>query len=441
MEQGISQEFHLKGFLKFVLPTTCTMIFLSMYSIVDGIFISRYAGAEALSATNIIYPVIYLVLGISIMFSTGGSAVVSKTLGEGKGEEARHIFTSITLVLFLVGAAVSLIGLAFFRPIVFVLGGNEEIYPYCRDYLSIMLYFTPISVLKTFFDYFLVAAGKPKLGLFSGVFGGVINIVLDYVFLKELQMGVGGAALATCIGMLASFSIGLVYFLRKKGNLYFIKPKFSATVIKLVCMNGSSEMVNQCAAGITTFLFNILMLRYLGIDGVAAITIVLYAQFLLTSIFMGFSSGMAPIVSYNYGSGNSKQLKRIARYSFWIIAGFSIVVFFYSQWIAPLLVGIFTKKDTPLFAITVTGFRIFAVSFLFNGFNIYFSGLFTALSNGKISAIISLLRSLVLFLPGIALLPLLWGVTGIWLVVPVAECLTLGYCWYVYQKHREEYGY
>ena len=441
MEEGISQEFHVKGFLKFIIPTICTMVFLSTYTIIDGIFISRFAGSEALSATNIVYPVMYFVLGISIMFSTGGSAVVSKALGEGKQNDGCRIFSAITIVLFVIGILVALLGMIFFRQIVFALGGTEEIYPDCRDYLSVMLCFTPISVLKTFFDYFLVAAGKPKLGLFSGILGGITNIILDYVFLKILHMGVMGAALATCIGMTASFCVGLICFLQKKGSLYFVKPAFSVKVIQFVCVNGSSEMVTQCAAGITTYLFNIMMLKYLGVDGVAAITIVLYSQFLLISIFLGFSSGMAPIISYNYGSGNKVQLKRIAKYSFRIVFIFSVVVFFYSQWIAPFLVGIFTEKDTPLFAITVVGFRIFAVSFLFNGFNIYFSGLFTALSNGKVSAIISLLRSLILFLPGIAILPLIWGVEGIWLVVPLAECLTLGFCWYVYQKYRDEYGY
>jgi len=441
MEQGIGQEFRLKGFLKFVFPTICTMILLSTYTIIDGIFISRFAGALALSATNIVYPVVYLILGISIMFSTGGSAVVSKTLGEGNQKEGCHIFTSITIVLFCIGIVVALLGIIFFRPIVFALGGTEKMYPYCRNYLFIMLCFAPISVLKTFFDYFLVAAGKPKLGLFSGILGGITNIMLDYVFLKIFHMGVGGAALATCIGMAASFSIGLTYFFRKKGSLYFVRPKFSAKIIKAVCINGSSEMVNQCAAGITTYLFNIMMLKYLGVEGVAAITIVLYAQFLLISIFLGFSSGMAPIVSYNYGSGNIVQLKRVVKYSYRMIIIFSITIFCYSQWIAPFLVGIFTRRDTSLFKVAVMGFRIFSISFLFNGFNIYFSGFFTALSNGKVSAMISFLRSLALFLPGIAILPLIWGVEGIWLVVPLAEFLTLGFCLYVYQKHRKEYGY
>lgn len=420
--------------LRFTMPTIITMVFLSMYTIVDGIFVSRCAGEVALSATNIAYPVINIVLGISIMFATGGSAIVARLMGQNKEQRARSVFTAITIIVFLLGVVILVVCLFFLEPIIYLLGATEELFPFCYDYLFTILLFTPISILKTFFDYFLVTAGRPQLGLINGIIGGVINILLDYIFMVPMEMGIRGAALGTALGMLVPTLISLYYFGWKKETLYFSKPIFQWKTILQACTNGSSEMVTEISSGISTFLFNYMMLKYIGVDGVGAITIVLYAQFLLTSVFLGFSSGVAPLISFNYGKENYVDLHKLLRYGYFFIAGFAVVVFILSQLIAPLITSIFTDTDSSLFEVTVIGFRIYSIGYLFQGFNIFTSGLFTALSKGIISAIVSFLRSLGFFVLGISILPLLFQVTGIWIVVPMAEACTILFAFGFYHK-------
>lgn len=444
MSIGLDKKISLKSMLAFTLPTMSTMVFLSLYTIVDGVFISRYVGANALSATNIVYPVINLVLGTSIMMATGGSAIVAMLLGEKKEQKARSIFTSLTIVVFFIGILISIFGNLFIKNIIYLAGSTEELYSDCYDYLSFTLYFVPVAILKTYFDYFLVTAGRPGLGLFSGIIGGVINMLLDYIFMVPLKLGVKGAALATQMGMVIPVLIALsyfTYFSRKKGVLYFEKPKFQFDTIIKACTNGSSEMVTQISTGITTYLFNIKMLKYIGVDGVGAITIVLYAQFLLTSIILGFSSGTAPLISYNYGKEEKENLKKLVKYGYFIIVVFCLFVFALSEVIAPIITVIFTDKTSTLYSITVVGFRIFAISFLFDGINIFSSALFTAFANGKISALISFMRSFGFFVPIILILPFFLGVVGIWLVVPISEIGTIFISAYCYKTFQKQYGY
>ena len=444
MAIGLDKKISLKSILLFTLPTMSTMVFLSLYTIVDGIFISRCVGADALSATNIVYPVINLVLGSSIMMATGGSAIVATLLGEKKPEKARRIFTALTIVIFCVGVVIAVFGRIFIENIIYLAGSTEELYQYCYDYLSIVLYFVPIAILKTYFDYFLVTAGKPALGLINSIIGGITNIILDYIFMVSLQLGVKGAALATEIGMVIPVIIGFSYFMyfsRKNGTLYFQKPLFQFRTIINACTNGSSEMVTQVSTGITTYLFNIKMLEYIGVDGVGAITIVLYTQFLLTSIILGFSSGMAPLISYNYGKNDVIHLKKLIKYGYRMIVVFCIFAFCLSEIISPIITAIFTDKTSSLYDVTVMGFRIYASAFLFDGFNIISSAMFTAFSNGKISALISFMRSLGFFIPSIMILPLFLGVVGIWIVVPLAELFTLFISIYFYKAYRIQYGY
>ncbi len=444
MSAGLDKKISLKSILLFTLPTMSTMVFLSLYTIIDGVFISRCVGADALSATNIVYPVINFVLGTSIMMATGGSAIVATLLGEKKHKRARSIFTALTIATFCAGIATSVLGSIFIENIIYWAGSTKELYQHCYDYLSIVLYFVPIAILKTYFDYFLVTAGKPALGLINGIIGGITNIILDYVFMVPLQLGVKGAALATQIGMVIPTVIGFFYFAyfsRKKGILYFQKPIFHIRTILNACANGSSEMVTQVSTGITTYLFNIKMLQYIGVDGVGAITIVLYAQFLLTSVILGFSSGMAPLISYNYGKNDTIHLKKLVKYGYRMIIVFCIFVFSLSEVISPVLTAIFTDVSSSLYDVTVIGFRIYAIAFLFNGCNIFSSAMFTAFSNGKISAFISFMRSLGFFIPIIFILPLFLNVTGIWLVVPLAEIFTLFISIYFYKACGTQYGY
>ena len=441
MSNALDRNISFGSLIRFTLPTMSTMVFLSLYTIVDGIFISRIAGPNALSATNIVYPVVNIILGISIMFATGGSAIVAKAMGEGKNQEARKIFTALAIIVFLIGILILGIGILFIEPIIYAMGATKELYPFAFDYLIVILLFTPSSILKTFFDYFLVAAGKPQLGLLNSILGGVINITLDYIFMVPLGMGVKGAALATALGMLVPALISITFFSLRGASIYFEKPLFRLRTVLLTCGNGSSEMVTQLSSGITTYLYNITLLHYIGVDGVAAVTIVLYAQFLLVSIFLGFSSGAAPLVSFNYGSGNHERLRKLVTLGYRMIGAFSVLVFILAQIAAPVITAVFTDTHTTLYQVTLFGFRIYAISFLFNGFNVFSSGLFTALSNGKISAAISFLHSMGFFLPGIFFLPKLVGVTGVWLVVPIAEFLTVFFCYYFYRKNAKFYGY
>lgn len=441
MESSLGKKVTIASLVRFTLPTVLTMLFLSFYTIIDGIFISNYVGANALSATNIVFPIINFTLGISIMFATGGSAIVAKMMGEGKKEEANGTFTFLTIIILFLGFLVMILGIFWIEPLIYFLGATKELYALSYGYLRVILLFMPVSILKVFMDYFIVTAGKPHFGLMNGLVGGLSNIILDYIFLAKFHLGVEGAAFATSIGMLIPVLVSLLYFGSRKGLLYFSKPMFSYKKLMQTCVNGSSEMVTQLSTGITTYLFNITLLKYIGVDGVAAITIILYAHFLLTSVFLGFSSGIAPLISYNYGSENKENLNQLIRYGILFTIAFSCLVFVVSQWIAPIITALFTNPSSTLFDITMIGFRIFAIAFLFNGLNIFSSGMFTALSNGKISSIISCFRTLIFFLIGIFILPLLFGEIGIWLVVPLAEFLTISLCIYFLAKGCKRYGY
>lgn len=431
------------GFLiRFTLPTVIMMVFNSFYTMVDGGFVSNLVGTGALSAVNIVYPVINLVFAVGIMLATGGSAVVAKLLGEGKDEEARQSFSMITLCGMAAGLVIGLAGVMFTGPIVRGLGANDAIYGYCYDYAFYLSLFVPCGVLQILFQYLFVTAGNPGLGLATTVVGGLSNILFDYVFIVPLQMGIKGAAIATGIGYTIPAVAGLLYFaLGRKKQLRFAKPVFRLSILGKTCGNGSSEMVSNLALAVTTFLFNIMMMRYLQEDGVAAITIVLYAQFLFTAVFFGYTSGVAPLFSYNYGAGEKKRLHTLMRMSLIFVAVCSVIAFVLSLTAGKLVVGLFARPGTRVFDIAANGLNLFAVGFLFMGFNIFASGLFTALSNGKVSAILSFLRTFVFILLAIAILPLLLEVNGIWLSIPVAEFLAvLVSAWYLLRLRRR-YGY
>ena len=441
MENSLQKKVTLTSLVRYTLPTIAMMIFFSFYTIVDGMFISQFVGANALSATNIVFPVINLILGVGIMFATGGSAIVARKMGEGKDKEARENFTLITISALVIGLVIEIISIVFMKEIIYALGSTKALYFNSREYLLFMVIFTPFILLKIYFDYFLVTAGVPNLGLISGIVGGIVNIVLDYVFIVKLNMGVRGAALATCIGYIVPSFVGIVYFMNKKHTLHFVKTKFNFNVIKNSCANGSSEMVTQLSQAVTTFIYNLVLIKLLGEDGVASITIMLYIQMLLNAAYMGFISGVQPRISFNYGSKNSEQLKNIIKYSLMIISIFALFTFTLSRQNANFLISIFTSKESSLFGITHNAFMIFSFGFLFNGINIFTSGMFTAFSNGKVSAIISSLRTFIFFIIGMMIFPNLFGVNGVWMVVPFAEIITLIVSLVYIYKYRKEYMY
>lgn len=441
MENSLEKKVTLTSLIKYTLPTVIMMIFFSLYTIVDGMFISKFVGANALSSTNIVYPVINILIGIGVMFATGGSAIVAKTMGENKNEEAREYFTFITISAIIVGIVVEIICIIFINDIIYALGSTKSLFFYCKEYLFFMIIFTPFIILKLYFDYFLVTAGVPNLGLLSSVGGGLLNIVLDYVFIVQLNMGVRGAALATCIGYVLPSIVGIIYFFNKKNLLHFVKPKFNFKVISRSCSNGMSEMVTQISSALTTFLFNIVMIKFLGEEGVAAITIMLYIQFLLNAAYLGFTSGVSPRISYNYGRQDENQVENLFKYSIIIISAFGVITFIMSRAMSEILISLFATKGSTLFEISHNGFMIFSIAFLVAGINIFGSGMFTAFSNGKISAILSLLRTFVFFLMGIFVLPRIMGVDGVWLVVPFAEVATMVVSLIFMYKYKKEYLY
>lgn len=441
MSNSIAKDFKFFSLLRFALPTMVMMIFMSLYSIVDGIFISRLLGTNALSAANIVYPVISIVFAVGIMLSTGGSALIAKKLGKGKEREAREDFSFLTLVSFLFGIAILLIGNIFIEPIVRALGSTDALLPYCVDYLSVSLLLAPAAMLQMMFQTFFVTAGKPLIGLMLTISGGVANMILDYLFMGPFNMGISGAALATGIGELIPAVIGLFYFLFTRHSLYLTKPVVRFQVLKESCFNGSSEMVTNLSTAVVTYLFNITMLKFLGEPGVAAITIVLYGQFLFNALYMGFSMGVAPVISYNHGSQNLPLLKRIFKICIGFISISSILITIMALVSSPVIVEIFTPIGSATYDIAKTGFFLFSINYIFAGINIYSSSMFTAFSDGKVSALISFVRTFVLIVLNILLLPYLIGVNGVWLAVPAAEFMTLFLSVYLFYKKRDVYHY
>ena len=297
------------------------------------------------------------------MFATGGSAIVAKCMGEGKNQEAKENFTIITISTIIVGLVVEILSIIFIKDIIYALGSTDSLFYYCKEYLFYMVIFTPFIILKLYFDYFLVTAGVPKLGLISSIAGGIVNIVLDYVFIAQLNLGVKGAALATCIGYILPSFVGIVYFFNKKNVLHFVKPKLKLKIVLRSCSNGISEMVTQLSSAVTTFLFNIAMIKLLGEDGVASITIMLYMQFLLNAAYLGFTSGVSPRISYNYGSQDEEQLQKLVKFSLIIIAVFGMFIFITSRVFSEVLISLFADKGTNIFDITLNGFMIFSIAF------------------------------------------------------------------------------
>ncbi|EEX21023.1 MATE domain protein [Blautia hansenii DSM 20583] len=375
------------------------------------------------------------------MLSTGGSALIAKKLGEGKEREAREDFSFLTLVSFLFGIAILLIGNIFIEPIVRALGSTDALLPYCVDYLSVSLLLAPAAMLQMMFQTFFVTAGKPLIGLMLTISGGVANMILDYLFMGPFNMGISGAALATGIGELIPAVIGLFYFLFTRHSLYLTKPVVRFQVLKESCFNGSSEMVTNLSTAVVTYLFNITMLKFLGEPGVAAITIVLYGQFLFNALYMGFSMGVAPVISYNHGSQNLPLLKRIFKICIGFISISSILITIMALVSSPVIVEIFTPIGSATYDIAKTGFFLFSINYIFAGINIYSSSMFTAFSDGKVSALISFVRTFVLIVLNILLLPYLIGVNGVWLAVPAAEFMTLFLSVYLFYKKRDVYHY
>ena len=424
MKYSINEHITPLGLLKFAAPSIVMMVFMSLYTIVDGIFVSRFLGSNALSSLNIVYPVINVAIAIATMLGTGGNAIISKYLGEGKEERAREALTQFVVLTLALSILLLILSELFLTPISRFLGANDVLLTDCRLYLGASMLFAPACMLQAVFQSFFVTAGRPGLGLLLMTGAGVFNMIFDYVLIVPCGMGIAGAAVATGIGQCIPAVFGLFFFAFSKKELRFCKFTFSGKEMLDACYNGSSEMVSQLSNAVITFLFNIVMMSLAGEHGVAAITILLYGQFLFNAFYLGFSIGISPIIGFQYGAGDRAKLRKIYRISFLFVAASSVLIVGLAILFSPAIVTVFTKEQRT-WELASTGFRLFAINFLFSGINVTSSGFFTALSNGKVSAIISFCRTLVFIVISLLIFPRILGINGAWIAIPVAEFLTL----------------
>lgn len=431
----------LKNILKFAVPTIAMTVFMSFYTMVDGLFVSNLIGTNALSAINLTAPIIQLVTAISTMLATGGSAVIMKKMGQQKAEEAKEDFTFLILVNVIVGIAMCAVGYLATDHIFAGMNLSADVEEYCVEYLSRYLIFTVPILLMNNFTLYMIASEKANLSLVCSVTGGVLNMVFDYVFIAGFDMGISGAAIATGLGYSVTAVVGLFVFSRKKSLLHFKKPVFRFKVLTNAATNGCSEMATALVTGIITMMFNWMMLHYVGEDGVAAVTIIMYVLMFASSLYTGYSYGVAPMLSYYYGEQNREKLKKLVAVSMRVIAGISLVTVAVSVLLTRPLVSVFARPDNPVYDLAVTGNRICTIALLFIGFNIFASGMFTALSNGVVSAILAFSRSFVFMLITMIVLPLILGVNGIWLATPAAELMALALSVFMFLKYKKRYGY
>ncbi len=424
-ENPLSQNFTVGSLLKFAFPTILMMLFMGFYTVADTVFVSRLVDTNALSALNIVCPVINLIVGLGTMLATGGSAIIARKMGAGEETRAAQDFTLLICAGVWLGVLIAILGVIFIDRVIWGLGASSILFPYCKEYLFILLLFTPASILQVLFQNLMVTAGRPGIGMLLGVSAGLANIALDYIFMALLRMGVKGAAWGTGIGYLIPAVTGILFFSVRNRGLRFRRPVIDIDVLIESCTNGSSEMVSQGAAAVTTFLFNRIMMRLLGEDGVAAITIMIYTQFLLTAFYIGFSMGVAPVISYNYGKRDRRQLKKVFSICMRFLVFISVTIFGAAFVFGAPLVRVFAEEGTAVYEIARNGFFIFPFSFLFCGLNIFISAAFTALSDGKTSAVLSFLRTFGLITVLLLILPNFLGVAGVWLSVPIAELLTM----------------
>ncbi len=436
-ENKIATEFTFAGLLRYAFPSTIMMLFISSYTIVDGLFVARFVSTDALSALNIIYPLQQIFGSVGFMVATGGSALVGAMLGQKKDREASRTFSLLTIAIvsFIIVAAI--IVCIFTEPLVKLLGADDVLLPYGVAYVRIFLVFAPAQILQFIFQSFFITAGKPTLGLATTLAAGAFNIVFDYIFIVPLNLGIEGAALATGLGSCIPAIAGLIFFIKNKNGIHFSVPLPAFWPIKKACTNGSSEMVTNLSGAVTTLVFNLLMMRYAGSDGVASLTAVLYAQFVFVALFIGFSMGVAPVISYHFGAENKSYLKKIQYMCFSFIIGSSIVMFLLAFFGSNLVANAFAQKGSAVNDMISFGMRLFSFSFLFSGVNIFASSHFTALSDGKTSALISFSRTFVFILLGVVLMTSLFQMNGMWLSIPFAELMATLLVIVIYSRKKQ----
>ena len=426
MNIQLSEHFTYKKLLRFTFPSMVMMVFTSIYSVVDGLFVSNYVGKDPYTALNLIWPLIMGMGALGFMMGSGGSAIVAKTLGEGKSEDARRYFSMVVYVTIIGSLLLSAIGLIFIRPISIALGSTEELLPYSMLYGRILLISLTFFMLQNVFQSFFATAEKPKLGLLIIVIAGVSNMILDYVFIVVFQWGLAGAAIATAVSQVIGGGIPLFYFLRHNSSLLrLVVTRFELRPLWKTCTNGSSELMTNLSSSLVNILYNLQLMKLTGQDGVAAFGTIMYVFFIFIAIYIGYAMGCAPLIGYHYGAGNHKELKNLLTKSLVLMGILGVLLTIAAEVLAAPLSKLFVGYDPELYSLTCHAFRLYAFSFLVTGFNIYGSAFFTALNNGGFSAAISFLRTLLFQVAMIYLLPIFFDLDGIWLAVTAAECLTL----------------
>ena len=418
----LSDHFTYGKLLCFTLPSMVMMVFTSIYGVVDGLFVSNFVGKTAFASVNLVMPFVMILGGMGFMIGTGGTALVSKILGEGDPENANRTFSMMVLFTLALGVVLSGIGIAFMGPVARFLGATDAMMADCVLYGRIVTGFTFAFMLQNVFQSFFIAAEKPKLGLKVTVAAGVTNMVLDALFIAVFKWGVAGAALATGLSQCVGGVLPLVYFLQPNTSLLRLSPtRLRIRPILAACGNGSSELMSNISSSLVGMLYNFQLMRLAGEDGVSTYGVLMYVQFIFISLFVGYSIGCAPVVGYHYGAQNHGELKNLLGKSVLLMGGGGVVLTALAMALAQPMAHLFVGYDAGLFSLTVHAFRLFAWSFLLAGFNIFTSGFFTALNNGAVSAVISFLRTLVFQSASVLILPVFFGVDGIWWAITVAE--------------------
>ncbi len=439
----MNTNYTIRKLLKFSFPTIIMMIFTSIYGVVDGLFISNVEGDTAFSGVNLIMPYIMIFGTFGYMFGTGGSALVSKTYGEGDVNKGNRYFTIIFETLIGVGVICTIVGYFTIKDAAKLLGANEQMLPYCQDYGKILILFIGFFMIQNAFQSFMVLANKPNLGFVFTLIAGLVNIFGDYLLIYVVKMGVAGAAIATGASQIIGALLPICYLIinRKKLQLNFVKTKYEIKPVLDSSLNGLSEMVTNVSMSLVNMLFNAQLMKYIGQDGVTAFGIIMYVGFIFTGIYFGFSIGVVPIISYQYGAKNKKELQNLFKKCMIIYAGFALVVASCSIGSARFLASAFIKNNEELLALSTKALRLYSIGYYLSGFNIFISSFFTDLNDGFVSGFISLVRTLVFQIIAIYLIPMIFGQDGLWLAIVFAELLSLIVCTIFLITKNKKYGY
>ena len=442
MNIQLSDHFTYRRLIRFVIPSVAMMILTSIYGVVDGLFVSNFVGKTPFAAVNLVNPFTMILGAFGFMLGTGGTALVAKTLGEGRQEEANRIFSMLIYFALGLGVLLTIFGIAVLKGIVIKMGADDAMLRHCMIYGRIVLLGIPFYMLQNMFQNFLIAAEKPQLGLIVTIAAGVTNMVLDALFIAVLGWGVAGAAAATALGQCVGGLVPFVYFARKNSSkLSLVKTRLMGGALFHACTNGSSELMSNVSMSLVGMLYNLQLMKFAGENGVAAYGVIMYVNFIFIAIFLGYAYGSAPIVAFNYGARRTEELQNVLKKSLKLILGTGISLFLIATVFAGVLSGLFVGYDAELYRLTVRGFHLYAISFLLCGFNIYGSSFFTALNNGVVSAAISFLRTVVFEVAAILILPVFFGVDGIWCAITVAELASILITIGAFSALRRRYQY